>query len=144
LVIASLLILVFVGFDPRLEYPLGLERPDLVTTAAGIPLAGLQLDDPALEAEELRATPATLRLQAEVAAASGRPQLAANLLRAAELAPLTDDTVLEIYTALRPGRSTGPELEAWAERLEQLEAPLTAAFVRDACDVYRERGLLAP
>ena len=83
------------------------------------------------------------RCQAEVAAAAGRPQLAANLLRAAELAPLPDETILEIYTALRPRRSSAAELEAWADRLERLGAPLTAAFVREAKSVYSERGLLA-
>ena len=41
-------------------------------------------------------------------------QLAENLRRAAELAPLPDDTILEIYTALRPARSSAAELEAWA------------------------------
>jgi propanediol dehydratase small subunit len=39
----------------------------------------------------------------------------------------------------------GAEIEAWAERLErELDAPRTAAFVREALAVYRQRGLLAP
>ena len=101
------------------------------------------MDAPDLEAADLRATPQTLRLQAEVAAAAGRTQLAENLLRAAELAPLPDDLILEIYTALRPRRSTAEELERWAARLDELSAPLSAAFVRDALAAYRERGLLA-
>ena len=98
---------------------------------------------PTSSATELRATPETLRLQADVAAAAGRSQLADNLRRAAELAPLPDETILEIYTALRPRRSSADELEAWAVRLEELDAPLTAAFVRDALRVYGARGLLA-
>src|SRR5579862_9212702 len=104
-------------FDPHSDYPLGQRRPDLITTPGGIPFADLVLDGEQLEASELRATPATLRLQAQVADAAGRQQLAANLLRAAELAPLPDETILEIYTALRPRRSSAPELEAWAARL---------------------------
>jgi propanediol dehydratase small subunit len=53
------------------------------------------------------------------------------------------ETILEIYTALRPHRSTAEELEAWATRLEtELSAPLTAAFVREAATAYFERGLL--
>ena len=92
---------------------------------------------------ELRATPETLRLQAEVARAARRPQLADNLLRAAELATLPEETILEIYTALRPRRSTAGELEAWAARLDGEGAPLTAAFVREARHVYAARGLLA-
>src|ERR1700690_2375710 len=93
-----------VAFDPLTDYPLGLKRPDLVSTPGGLPLASLVLDGEQVHATELRATPATLRLQAEVAANAGRPQLAANLLRAAELAPLPDKTILDIYTALRPRR----------------------------------------
>jgi len=131
-----------VAFDPRRDYPLGSERPDLVSTPGGLALDELTLDA-TLDASELRATPATLRLQAEVAAAAGRSQLADNLRRAAELAPLPDDTVLEIYTALRPGRSSAADLVSWAERLEALDAPLTAAFVRDAIRAYATRGLLA-
>jgi propanediol dehydratase small subunit len=131
-----------VTFDPRRDYPLGSQRPDLVSTPGGLALDELVLD-PGLDASELRATPATLRLQAEVAAAAGRSQLADNLRRGAELAPLPDDTILEIYTALRPGRSTAADLESWAERLESLDAPLTAAFVRDAMRAYAKRGLLA-
>jgi propanediol dehydratase small subunit len=130
------------AFDPHRDYPLGSERPDLVRTPGGRSLDELVFDD-SLEASELRATPATLRLQAEVAAAAGRSQLADNLRRAAELAPLPDDTILEIYTALRPGRSSAAELESWAERLQALGAPLNAAFVRDALRVYETRGLLA-
>src|SRR4051812_9184556 len=132
-----------VAFDPQRDYPLGTERPDLVTTPNGLSLDELTLHSEKLAGAELRATPATLRLQAEVAAAAGRTQLADNLRRAAELAPLPDETILEIYTALRPRRSSGAELEVWASRLETLEAPLTAAFVRDAMRVYAARGLLA-
>jgi propanediol dehydratase small subunit len=131
------------AFDPQAHYPLSLKRPDLVMTPGGIPFAELELDGERVDASELRATPATLRLQAEVAAAAGRRQLAANLLRAAELAPLPDETILEIYTALRPRRSSADDLEAWAKRLEELGAPLTAAFVREAKLVYGKRGLLA-
>jgi len=132
-----------VAFDPSSQYPIGLERPDLITTPSGIPLSELSLDGERIAAGELRATPQTLTLQAEVAAAAGRPQLSAGLRRAAELAPLPDETILAIYTALRPRRSSAAELEAWAERLEELDAPLTAAFVREARSVYSERGLLA-
>jgi propanediol dehydratase small subunit len=132
-----------VGFDPESDYPLGLARPDLVSTPGGIPLSGLSLDAPGLDASELRATAETLRLQAEVARAAGRTQLADNLLRAAELAGVQDDTILEIYTALRPRRSTAAELADWAERLDGWDAPATAAFVREAAEVYARRGFLA-
>ena len=52
--------------------------------------------------------------------------------------------LLEIYTALRPHRSRADELETWASRLEdELGAPKTASFVREAKTVYASRGLLA-
>ena len=127
-------------FDPRTDYPLGSERPDLVTTPGGLPLDAIGLDVPA---EEIRATPETLRRQAAVARAAGRAQLAEGFERAAELASVPDDALLDVYTALRPGRSTAAELAAWAGRLEEWGAARTAAFVREAAAAYADRGLLA-
>ena len=132
-----------VSFDPSRDYPLGTSRPDLVRTPGGMSLDELELHGDRVDAAELRATPETLRLQAEVARAAGRTQLADNLLRAAELAPLPDEAILAIYTALRPRRSTAAELEAWAKQLDGWGAPGTAAFVREAAQVYAERGLFA-
>lgn len=135
------------AFDPRTDYPLGTRRPDLVTTPSGLPLD--RLDLAALRAGEigsadLRATGETLRRQAEIAAAAGRPQLAESLGRAAELASVPDEVILDVYTALRPLRSTAAELDAWAERLEhEHAAPGVAAFVREARAAYAERGLLS-
>jgi propanediol dehydratase small subunit len=134
------------SFDPTSDYPLGTQRPDLVSTPGGLPLADVTLD--ALRAGrvgagEIRATPETLRMQAEVALASGRVQLAANFERAAELAAVPDDLLLDVYTALRPGRATASELEEWAARLEGYGATKTAAFVREAATAYAGRGLLA-
>jgi propanediol dehydratase small subunit len=53
------------------------------------------------------------------------------------------EVVLELYTALRPSRSTADELEAWAVRLDEAGARHTAAFVREAAVAYAARGLLA-
>ena len=131
------------SFDPSRDYPLGSKARQLVRTPGGIPLDELDLHDDAVTATELRATPETLRLQAEVARAHGQEQLAQNLIRAAELAPLPDETILAVYTALRPGRSTAAELEEWARRPEAWHAPATAAFVREAADVYERRRFLA-
>jgi propanediol dehydratase small subunit len=133
-------------FDPNRDYPLGARRPELVTTLEGTLLAEVTLDaarQGRLTATEIRATPATLRRQAEVARAAGRSPLAENLERAAELAGVPDGELLEIYTALRPRRSTAAELESWAVRLEEWGAPRTAAFVREAAEAYAERRLLA-
>ena len=126
-----------------MRYPLGTERRGEVRTPGGLSLDDLDLHDERVTRAELRATPETLRLQAEIAEEAGRRELGANLRRAAELAAVPEDVVLEIYTALRPRRSTSEELEAWAVRLEQDGAPLTAEFVREARDVYVARKLLA-
>jgi len=137
-----------VAFDPIADYPLGSQRPDLVRTPGGLGLEELTLDalrSGRLDASEMRATAETLELQAQVARAAGRAQLAANLERAAELTAVPDEVILEVYTALRPHRSTADELERWAERLEtEFQATMTAAFVREARAVYAKRNLLLP
>jgi propanediol dehydratase small subunit len=135
-----------VGFDPVTDYPLGTRRPELVTTPSGLPLDDVTLAaarDGRLAADDTRATAATLALQAEVARAAGRTQLAEGLERAAELTRVPDDELLAVYTSLRPGRSSPDELERWAARLEELDAPLNAAFVREAAEAYAARGLTA-
>jgi propanediol dehydratase small subunit len=137
-----------VAFDPIADYPLGTQRPDLVRTPSGLGLDELTLDalrSGRLDASEMRATAETLELQAQVARAAGRAQLAANLERAAELTGVPDELILEVYTALRPHRSTADELEGWADRLERdFQATMTAAFVREARAVYAKRNLLLP
>ena len=134
------------GPDPTVGYPFGTNRPDAVRTPSGLSLEELTLDAlraGRLDDRDMRATAETLRLQADVARATGRAQLADNLERAAELTALPDDVILDIYTALRPHRATEVELERWAERLARdYAAPLTATFVRGAIAVYRDRGLL--
>jgi propanediol dehydratase small subunit len=136
-----------VAFDAAADYPLGTQRPDLVRTPGGLGLDELTLDalrSGRLEASDIRATAETLALQGEVALAAGRTQLAANLGRAAELTSVPEDVILDIYTALRPHRSTADELERWAERLERdFQAPATAAFLREAKTVYAQRRLLS-
>jgi propanediol dehydratase small subunit len=134
------------SFDPKRDYPLGTRRPDLVSTPGGMPLTDVSLEalrDGRIGAGEIRATPDTLRMQAQVALAAGRSQLAESLDRAAELAAVPDDVLLAVYTALRPRRATAAELEEWATLLEGLGAASTAEFVREASSSYAERGLLA-
>jgi propanediol dehydratase small subunit len=116
-----------------------------VTTPGGLPLAEVTLDavrQGRVQASDLAATPETLERQAAVARAHGRGQLAENLERAAELTALSEDEIMAVYTALRPGRSTAAELEEWAALLDARGASRTAAFVREAGAAYVERGLL--
>jgi len=133
-------------FDPKRDYPLGTQRPDLVSTPGGLPLSDVTLDSlraGRIDSGEIRATPETLLLQSQVARAAGREPLAASLERAAELAAVPDDLLLAVYTALRPRRATAPQLEEWAVQLESHGAARTADFVREAAGAYAERGLLA-
>lgn len=114
-------------------------------------LSGRQIDELRVEAvlsgelqlEDFRISPETLRRQARIASDAGYLQLAENLLRAAELTRLSNEELLEIYGKLRPGRTTHAEMVAIAERLEQhFDAPRTAAFVRQAAEIYLRRGLV--
>jgi propanediol dehydratase small subunit len=96
-----------------------------------------------LTAEDFRISGETLRRQADAAEATGYPQLAHNLRRAAELTRVSNQEVLDVYNALRPGRATYDQLIRLADHLEgDLDAPLTAALVREAAEVYLERGLV--
>ena len=90
---------------------------------------------------DLRVHPETLERQAAVAAAHSSPQLADNLRRAAELTRLTDDEVLAIYDALRPGRSTPGKLTDLAAGLAERGLPRCAALLTEAAEVYARRGL---
>lgn len=134
------------NFDPARDYPLGSRRPDLVLTPGGLALSDVTLDalrEGRLEPADIRATPETLALQAEVARAAGRAPLAESLERAAELASVPEELLLAVYTALRPRRATAAQLDEWAARLESHGAHTTARFVREAAAAYAERGLLA-
>jgi propanediol dehydratase small subunit len=134
------------NFDPARDYPLGSRRPDLVFTPGGLALSDVTLDalrEGRLEPADIRATPETLALQAEVARAAGRGPLAESLERAAELATVPEELLLAVYTALRPRRATAAQLDEWAARLESHGAHTTARFVREAGAAYAERGLLA-
>lgn len=95
-----------------------------------------------LAADDVRIHPDTLEQQAVVAEQHANPQLAANFRRAAELALMSELEVLALYESLRPHRATAEELEALAAQLEGVPAPLCAALVREAADVYARRRLL--
>ena len=130
------------------DYPLAEKRPDLVRTRRGKKLEELTLE--ALEAgnvalEDLRITPEALRQQAEIAVAAGRPTLARNFERAAELVDVPQDVILGIYELLRPGRAKGKAdlLEAAKLLRETYHAEQMAAFIEEAALVYERRGLFS-
>lgn len=128
------------------DYPLSEKRPDLVQGQRAKRLEALTVD--ALVAgevtlEDLRITPEALRLQGEIAEAAGRPTLAQNFERAAELAAVPQDVIMRIYELLRPGRAQSKDdlLAAARELRGTHHAPRMAAFLEEAAEVYEARGL---
>lgn len=132
--------------SPDRDYPLSAKRPELLKTPTGKSLSDITLDkvmSGEVKPEDVRITPETLRMQAEIADGVGRGQFANNLRRAAELTAIPDNRVLEIYNALRPYRSSKQELLAIAEEMEvKFNAKINAAFVREAAEVYERRNRL--
>ena len=122
------------------DYPLANKHPEWVKTATNKTLDDFTLENVLsnkVTAQDMRITPETLRLQAEIAKDAGRDRLAA------ELTAVPDDRILEIYNALRPYRSTKDELMAIADDLEnRYQAKICAAFVREAAALYVERKKL--
>lgn len=135
------------NLDPAVDYPLSVNRSDLLRTPTGKPIDAITMSAVVagdIKAADLRISPDTLRLQAQISEKSGRAQLGANLRRAAEMTAISDERVLEIYNALRPNASSKEELEAIAEELSsQYQAEMLAELVREAADVYQRRDILA-
>jgi propanediol dehydratase small subunit len=130
--------------DAKKDFPLGSKRPDLVRSATGLGLDDITLDKVIagqLSFDDVRIRPETLEYQAQIAESAGRPHIAVNLRRAAEMTRIPDARVLEIYNAMRPYRSTKQELLDIASELEaKYQARICAAFVREAAEVYEKRG----
>jgi propanediol dehydratase small subunit len=121
-------------------------KQETIYSATGRPLDALNMEAVLrgeLTTEDFRISAETLQAQAEAAEDAGYGPLAENFRRAAELTGISNEEVLAMYTLLRPGRTTHAHLIALAERLEQeFDAPLTAALVREAAEVYLARGLV--
>jgi propanediol dehydratase small subunit len=98
--------------------------------------------DGKLQLSDLRMDPATLAHQAVIAEEGGNPQLAENFLRAAELATIDDEEVMNLYESLRPHRSSAQQLEALRVSLQTRGALRCAELVGQAAVVYARRGLL--
>lgn len=132
--------------DHRRDYPLSARRPDLVRSAGGLGLDEITLVkviSKEIRFDDIKIRPETLEYQAQIAESAGRPRLAANLRRAAELTRIPDERILEIYNALRPYRSTKQELLNIARELEsKYQAHVCAALVREAAEVYERRNRL--
>lgn len=130
------------------DYPLAEKHPDRVKGARGKKLADITLDavlSGDVTIEDLRITPTALAAQADVARSAGRPRLADNFGRAAELVDVPQEVVMRVYELLRPGRAkTKEELLAAAENLRtSFGAVRMAKFVAEAANVYEQRGLFS-
>lgn len=132
--------------DAKRDYPLAEKRPELVKTPTNKKLEDITLEavlDGSVTANDVRISPETLELQAQISESVGKNAFARNLRRAAELIAVPDDRILEIYNALRPYRSTKQELLDIADELEnKYDARINSAFVREAARVYDERNRL--
>jgi propanediol dehydratase small subunit len=127
--------------DP--EYPLSEKRPAKLKTPSGIPFREITLEavlDGRIRMEDLRVTAEALEGQAKIAERARRRQLAENFRRAAELVSVPEERILEIYNALRPGRSDAPGLAALADDLESnFHARRCAQLIREAAEAYARR-----
>lgn len=130
----------------RADYPLAETRPESVEGPRGKPLSAITLDAVLageVTMEDLRITPAALTAQAEIARDAGRPTLALNFLRAAELVDVPQDVIMQVYELLRPGRACTMQqlLDAAAMMRDTYGAERIARFMEEAAETYQARGL---
>lgn len=130
----------------RADYPLAETQPEKVTGPRGKRLADVTLDAVLageVTMEDLRITPEALVAQAEIARDAGRPTLAENFERAAELVNVPQDVIMQVYELLRPGRARTKQQLLDAARMlrEAHSARRMAAFVEEAAETYEARGL---
>jgi propanediol dehydratase small subunit len=127
-------------------YPVGEKQPDRLRTRNGHPLRDLTLENLLagnVAASDFGITTDGLRLQAAVAERAGRPNLAQNLRRGAELVEIPDHVLLEVYELLRPGRAkSADDLRVAANQLrDTYGAKETASLLEEAALVYERRGV---
>lgn len=134
------------GNVSRSNYPLGENIPEQINTPNGVKLSNITLEkliSGEIDGKDMRITKETLEKQAKVAESVNRDSFARNLKRAAELTVVPDERMLEIYNALRPYRSTKEELYSIASELEtKYGCTVNANFIKEAADLYEERGRL--
>ena len=127
-------------------YPVGEKQPEHVRTRNGHTLGDLTLENllaGQVDSSDFRITSDGLRLQSAIAEKAGRPNLAQNLRRGAELVEIPDTVLLNIYELLRPGRAqSADELRNAANQLREIYgAKETASLIEEAALVYERRGI---
>jgi propanediol dehydratase small subunit len=128
------------------DYPLAEKRPDLVEGKRGKPLSEITLAavlNETVTLDDLGITPRALLQQADIARAAGRPTLAQNFERSSELVGVPQETIMEIYELLRPGRANSKaQLLAAAHDLRSTYGAVKMpVFIEEAAEVYEKRGL---
>jgi propanediol dehydratase small subunit len=130
----------------RADYPLAETQPEAIAGKRGRPLSAITLEAVLageVTMDDLRITPESLKAQAEIARDVGRPTLARNFERAAELVDVPQDVIMRVYELLRPGRARSKQelLEAAATLRLGHGAEAVAAFIEEAAETYEARGL---
>lgn len=131
----------------RADYPLAEKAPDRIQGGRGRALDDLTMEGVLageITIEDMRITSDALKAQAEIARTAGRPTLAANFERGAELVAVPQDLIMETYEMLRPGRVR--EWQVLQDRAEMFrrdyDAEEIARFIETAAEMYRRRGLV--
>ncbi|NNU76919.1 diol dehydratase small subunit [Clostridium estertheticum] len=128
------------------DYPLAIKSKELIKTKNGKGLDDIDVKSVLsgdVKDDDIKITSEVLLYQAQIADEVGRAQFGKNLRRAAEMVIIPDARVLEIYSALRPFRSTKQELLDIATELDdKYNATINATLVREAADVYEKRSRL--
>jgi propanediol dehydratase small subunit len=130
----------------REDYPIAEKRPESIRARSGKPLRDITLEavlSGRIGMADLAIHPETLLRQAQIARAAGRPTLAQNFERAADLVEVPQDLLMRAYELLRPGRArSGAEIREIAAVLRRDHGALRiAAFLEEAATVYEQRGL---
>jgi propanediol dehydratase small subunit len=125
------------------EYPLAEKHADSLRAPSGKPFGEISLEavlDGRVAMADLRVTSQALEWQAQIAEGAGRRQLAENFRRAAEMVAMPEERILQVYEALRPGRSSPEALWALAEELERnYHAARCARLIREAAEAYSRK-----
>lgn len=130
----------------RADYPLAETQPDHVIGKRGRKLSDITLDAVMagdVTMDDLGITPQALNMQADISRSAGRPTLALNFERAAELVGVPQDVIMQVYELLRPGRATQKQqlLNAAALMRGTYKAMRIADFIEEAAETYEARGL---
>ncbi len=128
------------------DYPLAETRADQIRGKRGLALQDITLASVLagyVTMEDLQITAHALQDQADIAQDAGRATLGLNFQRAAELVDVPQEVIMSTYELLRPGRALSKQslLDRAALFADRYNAPVIAAYIREAAEIYEKRGL---